>query len=216
MGEQGALHAQPARLEAQHHAHHRVGQGADAPAQAVADGHTLIDELHRHGVHQRVGGHLQAADDHPHQGGLPQAHAGGQPVPGSRRHRDEQGQAHDILQGNAGMPVSKASQQGLKHDARQTAHRRHQSRLAVGEAPLQQQGGLVGHNGGKHSPEARLHGNIVIVQPPQGGPALTQFHLVHSVPSKANIFSRPVELAAYMVITRSGSSASRVSIRSPW
>ena len=101
-----------------------------------------------------------------------------------------------MFQRDLRMTVGKAPQQRLAHNARQTAHRRHQARLAVGEPTLQQQGGLIGHHGGKHGPESRLHGDIVVVQPPQRGPMLTHFHMVHSVPSKANICSSPVVLAA--------------------
>ena len=70
------------------------------------------------------------------------------------------------------MPVGKAPQQGLAHNARQAAHRGHQPGLPVGKAPVQQQGGLVPHDGGKHGPKADLHGHIVPVQPPEGGLSL--------------------------------------------
>ena len=215
MGEQGALQPQAPHLQPQQHTHHRIGQRADPPAQAVADGHAVIDELDGHGVHQGVGGHLQPADHRPHQGGLPQAHARGEPVPGPRPQREHQGEGDDPLQRHLRVAVGEAPQQGLAHNPRQTAHRRHQSRLPVGEAPLQQQGGLVGHNGGEHGPKSRLHQNIVQVQPPDGRGLSLQFQAVHSVVSKLNMLSRPVLLAVYRVSTRSGSSSRMVSIRSP-
>jgi hypothetical protein len=85
---------------------------------------------------------------------------------------EEHGQGDDTLEGKFRVPVGKAPQQGLAHNARQAAHRGHQPGLPVGKAPVQQQGGLIAHDGGKHGPKADLHGHIVPVQPPEGGLSL--------------------------------------------
>ena len=74
-----------------------------------------------------------------------------------------------MLEGDAGMPVGKAAQQGLADDARQTAHGDEQPHVAVGEAALLQQRGLRGADTREHGPVGRLHDDVLQVQPPDGG-----------------------------------------------
>ncbi|MPN34597.1 hypothetical protein SDC9_182091 [bioreactor metagenome] len=76
------------------------------------------------------------------------------------------GEGHDKFDGEGGVPVGKAPQGGLKEDAGQAARGQNEPHLAVGESPAQQQGGLVGADGGEHGPKAHLHEKILIIQPP--------------------------------------------------
>ena len=122
-----------------------------------------------HGVHEGIDGDLKGADHREHRHVLPQGHPGEENEQQIGSEGDCQAQGDQALQGEEGMPVRPAAQDGLGDHPRQTAGGQDDAHLAVGKAPAQEQGGLIAAEGGEHGPISRLHDEVVEIQPPVGG-----------------------------------------------
>ena len=77
VGQQQAFCSEAHRLLAARNAGQGIGQRPQPTAEAVRHVHPGGDELHRHGVQQRIGVQLQNAQGQEDQGGAPEAGAGG-------------------------------------------------------------------------------------------------------------------------------------------
>ncbi len=157
VGQQQALRAEAHRLLAAHHAGQGIGQRPQPPAEAVGHVDSGGDELHRHGVQQRIGVQLQDAQGQKDHRRAPEAGAGGieHPVDPQGQHQADVQQA---LDGHLRMAVRPAAQQGLGQDARKAPDGGEHARLSAGEAPAQQQGRLIAAYGEHCRAGGRMRG----------------------------------------------------------